>query len=75
LLTLGGLGRGGTPRAFVERLHHEIVKVVAMPDVRERLTALGFEPIVSTPQEFADRIKSEIAKWAEVIRVAGIKAQ
>src|SRR5499427_10305083 len=74
-LILGVLVPGGTPRAIVERLHHEIVKVVAMPDVRERLTALGFEPIVSTPQEFADRIKSEIAKWAEVIRVAGIKAQ
>jgi tripartite-type tricarboxylate transporter receptor subunit TctC len=74
-LILGVLVPAGTPRDIVERLHREIVKVVATPDVRERLTALGFEPIVSTPQEFADRIKAEIGKWAEVIRAAGIKAQ
>jgi tripartite-type tricarboxylate transporter receptor subunit TctC len=74
-LILGVLVPAGTPRDIVERLHREIVKVVATPDVRERLTALGFEPIASTPQEFADRIRAEIGKWAEVIRAAGIKAQ
>jgi tripartite-type tricarboxylate transporter receptor subunit TctC len=74
-LILGVLVPAATPRAIVDRLHREIVKVVATPDVRERLTALGFEPIASTPQEFADRIKSEIGKWAEVIRAAGLKAQ
>jgi tripartite-type tricarboxylate transporter receptor subunit TctC len=74
-LILGVLVPAATPRAIVERLHREIVKVVALPDVRERLTALGFEPIASTPQEFADRIKSEIGKWAEVVRAAGLKAQ
>jgi tripartite-type tricarboxylate transporter receptor subunit TctC len=46
-----------------------------MPEVRERLAALGFEPIASTPGEFADRIKWEIDKWAKVIRAADIKAQ
>jgi len=48
---------------------------VAMPDVRARLAALGFEPIGSTPKAFAERIRSEIDKWAKVIRAAGIKAQ
>jgi tripartite-type tricarboxylate transporter receptor subunit TctC len=43
--------------------------------VRERLSALGFEPIGSTPEEFAVRIKWEIDKWANVIRTAGIKVQ
>jgi tripartite-type tricarboxylate transporter receptor subunit TctC len=43
--------------------------------VRERLAALGFEPIASTPKEFADRITWEIDKWAKVIRAANIKAQ
>jgi tripartite-type tricarboxylate transporter receptor subunit TctC len=52
-----------------------VVKVVAAPEVRERLAALGFAPIASTPQEFADRIKLEIAQWAKVIRAAGITAQ
>ena len=74
-LILGVLVPAATPRAIVDRLHQEIVRIVALPDVRERLTALGFEPIASTPNEFADRIKSEIGKWAEVIRAAGIKAQ
>ena len=71
----GLLVPGGTPPEIVERLNREIVKVVAMPDVRARLSALGFEPIGSTPKQFAERIRSEIDKWAKVIRAAGIKAQ
>jgi tripartite-type tricarboxylate transporter receptor subunit TctC len=74
-IILGVLVPAGTPQEIIDRLHREIVKVVAMPDVRARLAALGFEPIASTPNEFADRIKSEIDKWAEVIRAAGIAAQ
>jgi tripartite-type tricarboxylate transporter receptor subunit TctC len=71
----GLLVPGGTPPEIVERLNRETVKVVAMPDVRARLTALGFEPIGSTPKQFAERIRWEIDKWAKVIRAAGIKAQ
>ena len=71
----GLLVPGGTPPEIVERLNRETVKVVAMPDVRARLSALGFEPIGSTPKQFAERIRSEIDKWAKVIRAAGIKAQ
>ncbi|HET9247455.1 MAG TPA: tripartite tricarboxylate transporter substrate binding protein, partial [Xanthobacteraceae bacterium] len=54
-----------TPQDVIDRLHHEIVRIVALPDVRERLSALGFEPIASTPKEFADRIRWEIDKWAK----------
>jgi tripartite-type tricarboxylate transporter receptor subunit TctC len=71
----GLLVPGGTPPEIIERLNREIVKAVAMPDVRARLLALGFEPIGSTPKQFAERIRSEIDKWAKVIRAAGIKAQ
>jgi tripartite-type tricarboxylate transporter receptor subunit TctC len=74
-IILGLLVPGGTPQAVIARLHREIVAVVAMPEVRARLSALGFEPIASTPKEFADRIRSEIEKWAKVIRAANIKAQ
>jgi tripartite-type tricarboxylate transporter receptor subunit TctC len=74
-LILGLLVPGGTPQAVIERLHRAIVAIVVMPEVRERLAALGFEPIASTPGEFADLIKWEIDKWAKVIRAAGIKAQ
>jgi tripartite-type tricarboxylate transporter receptor subunit TctC len=74
-IIVGLLAPGGTPPEIVERLNRETVKAVAMPDVRARLLALGFEPIGSTPKEFAGRIRSEIDKWAKVIRAAGIKAQ
>jgi tripartite-type tricarboxylate transporter receptor subunit TctC len=74
-IILGLLVPGGTPQAVIERLNRTIVAIVAMPEVRERLTALGFEPIASTPGEFADRIKWEIDKWAKVVRAADIKAQ
>jgi tripartite-type tricarboxylate transporter receptor subunit TctC len=74
-IILGVLVPVGTPRGVIDRLHREIVRIVALPDVRERLSALGFEPIASTPEEFSDRIKWEIDKWAKVIRAANIKAQ
>lgn len=62
----------GTPRAIIDRLHQETVRVVALPDVKERLAGLGFDPIADTPEEFAVYIKSEIAKWAKVIKEANI---
>jgi tripartite-type tricarboxylate transporter receptor subunit TctC len=74
-IILGVLVPAGTSPDIVGRLHREIVETVAMPDVHERLAALGFEPIASTPKEFAERIKAEIDKWAKVIRAADIKAQ
>jgi tripartite-type tricarboxylate transporter receptor subunit TctC len=74
-IILGILVPGGTPRDVVARLHREIVAIVASPAVRERLLALGFEPIASTPEEFADRIRWEIDKWAKVIRATDIKLQ
>jgi tripartite-type tricarboxylate transporter receptor subunit TctC len=74
-IILGVLVPAGTPQDVVDRLHREIVRIVALADVRERLSALGFEPIASTPKEFADRIRWEIDKWTKVIRAANIKAQ
>ena len=74
-IILGLLVPRGTPQAIIERLNRAIVAIVAMPEVRERLAALGFEPSASTPGEFADRIKWEIDKWAKVIRAADIKVQ
>jgi tripartite-type tricarboxylate transporter receptor subunit TctC len=74
-IILGVLVPAGTPQDVIDRLHREIVRIVALADVRERLSALGFEPIASTPKEFADRIRWEIDKWTKVIRAANIKAQ
>jgi tripartite-type tricarboxylate transporter receptor subunit TctC len=63
----------GTPQAIVARLHKETAAIVKKPDVREKLIALGFDPEGNTPAEFSAQIKSEIAKWAKVIKVAGVK--
>jgi len=64
-----------TPSAVVAKLHGDIVAVLRMPDVTERLSSQGAEAIGSTPQEFASYIKTETAKWAKVIRESGAKAE
>ena len=65
----------GTPGEIITRLNREIAKSMALPDVKERLVALGFEPVGNTPEEFATQIKIELEKWVKVIRAANIKAQ
>jgi tripartite-type tricarboxylate transporter receptor subunit TctC len=72
---LGVLVPATTPKEIVNRLHGEIVKIVADPEVKRRLAVVGFEAVGSTPAEFDARVKAEIAKWAKVIRDAGIKPQ
>lgn len=65
----------GTPKAVIAKLHAEIVRVVALPDVRERFTATGLEPVGSTPEQLAARMREDRAKWARVIREAGIRIE
>jgi len=72
---VGILLPAGAPRPVVELLHREIVKALALPDVRARLAKLGFDPIGTTPDQFAAWIKTEVAKWARVIREAKIRLQ
>jgi tripartite-type tricarboxylate transporter receptor subunit TctC len=64
----------GTPKEIVQRLNAEIVKILKLPDVRERLEALGLDPVGNTPDEFAAFQKAEIAKWAKVVKDAKITA-
>jgi tripartite-type tricarboxylate transporter receptor subunit TctC len=65
----------GTPKEIVDRLHQEIVKIGAMPDVREKLNTLGFISVMNTPDQFGVRIKSEMDKWAKVVRDAKLKIE
>jgi tripartite-type tricarboxylate transporter receptor subunit TctC len=65
----------GTPREVIGFLHHEIVTILALADVKERLAVLGFEPVAGTPAEFASQARNEFDAWAQVIRASGIKAQ
>jgi tripartite-type tricarboxylate transporter receptor subunit TctC len=68
------MARAGTPSAIIEKLHREVVRVLALPDVRKRFDDLGMEVVANTPAEFAAVIKDETPFWAKVIREAGIKA-
>lgn len=70
----GLLAPAKTPKPVVDRLHAETVKILAGP-ARQRLEVQGFEPIGGTPAEFSTYIRSEIAKWAKVIRDANIPAE
>jgi tripartite-type tricarboxylate transporter receptor subunit TctC len=71
----GVLAPAGTPRPIVTRLNAELVKIMHAPELKERLASLATDPATSTPEEFAAYIKQEIAKWAEVVRKAGLKAE
>ncbi len=65
----------GTPKEAIAKLHGDIVRALGLPDVRERLTALGFELIGSTPDELGARLKTDIARLGKVVREAGIRAE
>ncbi|HEU4661041.1 MAG TPA: tripartite tricarboxylate transporter substrate binding protein [Pseudolabrys sp.] len=69
----GILVPAGTPKDIINLLNREIVKIMAMADVKEKCAQLGFDPIADTPEEFAGYIKSEVDKWAKVIKDAHIK--
>lgn len=62
-----------TPRAIIARLNQEFSRIMAAPDVREKLLNVGMEPAANTPEQFADFMKSEIGKWARVVKIAGIR--
>jgi tripartite-type tricarboxylate transporter receptor subunit TctC len=64
-----------TPDAVIKRLHTEIVKVVADPELRDRLIALGLEPVSMTPQELKRYVELELSRWSRIIKSAGIKVQ
>ncbi len=70
----GVLAPAGTPRPIINRVNAELVKIMHSPELKEKLAATGTDPLTSTPEEFAAYIKSEIAKWGDVIRKAGVKA-
>ena len=70
----GVLAPAGTAKNVINRLNAELVKIMHSPELKERLAATGTDPLTSTPEEFAAYIKREIAKWGEVVRKAGVKA-
>ena len=74
--TLTGIvAPAGTPKEIVDLLYREIAKIVAQPDVKERLTVLGFKPVANTPNQFGARIRLEMDKWGKVVRDAKLRIE
>jgi len=69
----GVFAPAGTPPEIVKRLNAEIVKILNMPDVREKLTGLGAEIVADSPEEFAAIVKAEVVKWSDIVRKSGAK--
>ncbi|MBM3373184.1 MAG: tripartite tricarboxylate transporter substrate binding protein [Betaproteobacteria bacterium] len=71
----GLLAPAGTPRAVVDKLSAETARILKLPEVSKRISELGAEPVGGTPEQFAAFIKSEIDKWAKVIKDANVELQ
>jgi tripartite-type tricarboxylate transporter receptor subunit TctC len=65
----------GTPPDIVDRWHREIARIVALPEVNQRLRTLGFDPVGNSPTEYAERIRTEGAKWDRVVKDAKISIE
>jgi tripartite-type tricarboxylate transporter receptor subunit TctC len=70
----GALAPAKTAASIITRLHAEFVKIMKSTDILDRIAVLGYEASTDTPQEFAEYIKSEIAKWGKVVKATGIRA-
>lgn len=64
-----------TPKEIITRLQSEIARIVALPGIIEKLTALGLEPVANKPEEFGAYIRSEIARWGDIIRKSNLKIE
>ena len=71
----GLLAPAGTPGDIIARLHKDTVSIMAMPDIRERFEKEGMTIVAGSPQEFAAYIRSEIEKWARIVKRAGIQPE
>lgn len=72
---VGLLAPGGTPRPIIDRLSKGVLAVLGTPEMRERLAGQGAEPVGDRPDQFAAYIKTELARWAAVVKASGAKAE
>jgi tripartite-type tricarboxylate transporter receptor subunit TctC len=70
----GVFAPAGTPAAIIGRLNDELAHVVSLPDVRETMAKQGGTPTTQTPQQLSKALDAEVAKWAKVVKAAGVKA-
>jgi tripartite-type tricarboxylate transporter receptor subunit TctC len=73
-LWIGMFAPAGTPRDVAAKLTAEVVRIVGLPDIREKLAGMGVEPLGNSSEETAEWIRREIARYGPVVKAAGIKA-
>jgi tripartite-type tricarboxylate transporter receptor subunit TctC len=61
----------GTPRPIVERINKEVNRILQMPDVKQRLNEIGLEPLGGTPEQLAEHVTRELAKWPALVKASG----
>jgi tripartite-type tricarboxylate transporter receptor subunit TctC len=71
----GTYAPAGTPAAIVSRLNQEIVRVINLPDIKEKFSNIGIETVGSSPQELTSAMKAEIARTAKLVKEAGIRTE
>ncbi len=71
----GVLAPAGTPRGVIDRLSVEIAKILAMPEIKEKMASQGTEPFASTPEQFGALLKSDLARYTKIIKSANIKLE
>ena len=71
----GVLSVGGTPQPVIKRLHEEILKAIASPDMRERLVSAGLEAAPITPEQYRKKITAEVERWKRVVKESGIRTE
>lgn len=70
---IGSSNHLGTPQTIISKLHAEVVRILRLPEITERLATQGVEVVASSPAEFAAFIKQDVAKYAKLVRTAGIR--
>jgi tripartite-type tricarboxylate transporter receptor subunit TctC len=75
VLWIGMFAPAGTPRDIAARLNTEVVRIVKLPDIREKLHAMDVDPLGNTPEQVSEWIRREIAKYGPVVKAANIKAE
>lgn len=75
ITSYGILAPAGTPREIINRLNAEWIKIAALADTKERMSGAGYEPMTSTPEQYGDFIKTEMVRWAKVIKDANVKIE
>jgi tripartite-type tricarboxylate transporter receptor subunit TctC len=74
-LWFGLLAPAGTPRDVVQLLAANVGRAARSPDIRQKLVDQGADPVGNTPEEFERQLRDEVARWVEVVKVSGAKAE